>query len=182
MNKMTHPAVLVCVVLGAGVMLGSAASPQAEGGADAGHRALKSVTINTQAYTVAGKGVDLRSVGIAARQDMHIVGIEHFTGVQGGAWSDNGHMLSLREENPWSKWGKASTGMEPSAQEGYFGYCGRDYYSEVGGIDDVMAYEMFPAGTHVFVPAGKKIYMHCYANNFLDQPKAFHHTVRLLYW
>ena len=119
---------------------------------------------------------------ITADEDMHIVGIEHFTGVQGGAWSDNGHILSLRSDNPWTRWEKAGTGMEPTGQKGYFGYCGRDYYCEVGGIGDVTQYEMFPGRTYFFVPAGQKVYLHCYANNFNATPKAFHHTVRLLYW
>jgi len=149
--------------------------------ASAGH-ALKSVTINTQAYPVEAKAVDRRSASITADQDMHIVGIEYFTGVQGAAWSDNGHILALSPDNPWTKWADAGTGMEPTAARGFFGYCGRDYYTEVGGIGDVVQYEMFPAGTHFLVPAGQALHLHCYANNFLDGTRMFHHAVRLLYW
>jgi len=149
--------------------------------APAGH-ALKSITINTQAYPVDAKGIDRRSGSITAPEDMHIVGIEHFIGVQGAAWSDNGHILSLSPDNPWTKWADAGTGMEPTAAQGYFGYSGRDYYTEVGGIGDVVQYEMFPAGTHFLVPAGRELYLHCYANNFLDGTRMFHHAVRLLYW
>ena len=91
-------------------------------------------------------------------------------------------MLSLRPENPWTRWQAARTGMEPTGETGYFGYCGRDYYSEVSGISDIMAYETFPAGTHVFVPRGATLHLHTYANNFLSTPQSFHHAVRLLYW
>jgi hypothetical protein len=148
-----------------------------------GGKALRSVTINTGAYAVPGKQIDRRSESITANEDMHIVGIEHFAGVERGVWSDNGHMLSLGEENAWTKWEKAGTGMEPTGTQGYFGYCGRDYYTEVGGIGDVMQYEMLPAGTHILVRKGQRLYMHCYACNFgADQPKMFHHAVRLLYW
>jgi hypothetical protein len=145
-------------------------------------RALKSITINTNAYAVDAGGTDRRTVNLAVPADMHIVAIEHFNGVQKGAWSDNGHILSLLPDNPWVKWQGAGTGMEPTGATGYFGYCGRDYYSEVSGIADIASYEAFPAGTHVFVPAGATIYLHTYANNFLDRPQMFHHTVRLLYW
>ena len=145
-------------------------------------RALTVVTMNTQAYSVAPGTVDRRSIRLVAREEMHIVAIEHFNGVQKGGWSDNGHLLSLRPENPWTQWEGAGTGMEPTGTAGYFGYCGRDYYSEVAGIDDVVSYEAFPAGTHVFVPKGATIYLHTYANHFLSVPQAFHHAVRLLYW
>lgn len=43
-------------------------------------KALKSVTINTQAYFVPAYSVDKRSESIVASQDMHIVAIEHFIG------------------------------------------------------------------------------------------------------
>lgn len=165
-----------------GVMAMMGAGPQGSASSGGESKALKSITINTNAYSVDAHAVDRRSTHVTADEDMHIVGIEHFNGVQGGAWSDNGHILSLCEDNPWTKWAKAGTGMEASGAKGYFGYCGRDYYSEVSGIGDVVQYEMLPAGTHVFVPAGRKLFMHTYANNFLDAPKMFHHTVRLLYW
>jgi hypothetical protein len=145
-------------------------------------RALKSITMNTAAYVVGPGGIDRRSVSLIAPEEMRIAAIEHFNGVQKGAWSDNGHILSLRPENPWVQWQAAGTGMEPTGTTGYFGYCGRDYYSEVGGINDVMTYEAFPAGTYFLVPKGATIYLHTYANNFLDKPQAFHHAVRLLYW
>lgn len=145
-------------------------------------RALRAVTINTQAYSVGPGGIDRRTVPLVAREDMHVVGLEHFNGVQRGGWSDNGHLLSLSSESPWEKWEADGTGMEPTGATGYFGYCGRDYYAEVSGIDDVLMYEMLPGGTHVFVPAGATIYLHTYANNFLGTPQAFHHAVRLLYW
>jgi hypothetical protein len=145
-------------------------------------RALEAITINTGAYSVEPGGIDRRSVSLVAPKDMHIAAIEHFNGVQKGGWSDNGHMLSLRPENPWTRWQSAGTGMEPTGETGYFGYCGRDYYSEVSGISDIMAYETFPAGTHVFVPKGATLHLHTYANNFLTAPQAFHHAVRLLYW
>ncbi|MBP8130337.1 MAG: hypothetical protein KA184_12230 [Candidatus Hydrogenedentes bacterium] len=143
---------------------------------------LRSITINTQAYSVAPGGIDRRTARIVAPEDMHIAGIEHFNGVQKGGWSDNGHLLSLVAENPWEEWADAGTGMEPTGAQGYFGYCGRDYYTEVGGIGDVVQYEMLPGGTCFHVPKGGAIYLHCYANNFLDRPQMFHHAVRLLYW
>jgi len=167
------------LVVGAMAMLGASGGG---GGIAGGGKALKSVTINTNAYGVEPKQIDRRSVNITAEEDMHIVGIEHFNGVQRGAWSDNGHILSLNPDNPWTKYATGGTGMEPTGEKGYFGYCGRDYYSEVGGIGDVGQFEMFPAGTYVLVPAGKKLHMHCYANNFTDGPRMFHHAVRILYW
>lgn len=145
-------------------------------------RSLHSVTLNTRAYWVAAKAVDMRSEKITATREMHIVALEHFIGIQKGRWSDNGHILSLKDQNPWEKWREAGTGMEPTGEEGYFGYCGRDYYAEVSGLQDVMAYEPFPAGTHFLVPAGATLYLHCYASNFGEQPTAFHHAVRILYW
>jgi hypothetical protein len=145
-------------------------------------RPLKSVTINTGAYRVIPTEIDRRSVELAAPERMHIVAIEHFNGVQKGGWSDNGHLLSLRPENPWVRWQEAGTGMEPTGETGYFGYCGRDYYTEVGGIDDIVSYEAFPTGTFFLVPEGETLYLHTYAHNFLDTPQAFHHAVRLLYW
>lgn len=145
--------------------------------------ALKSVTLNTRAYSVDPGKIDRRSIELVAPQDMHLVALEHFIGVGKGALSDNGHILSTSPENPWVKWESAGTGMEPTGVAGYFGYCGRDYYSEVDGIDDVMAYESFPAGTHVLVRRGQTLYVHCYAANFSgEQVGYFHHMVRVLYW
>jgi len=145
-------------------------------------RQLKSITLNTGAYLVDPGSIDRRSESIVAKTPMHVVAIEHFNGVQGGAWSDNGHILSLRSDNPWVEWKDAGTGMEPTGSEGYFGYCGRDYYSEVSGIPDVTVYESFPAGTHFLVPQGETLFMHMYAHNFQQQSSAFHHAVRVLYW
>jgi hypothetical protein len=149
----------------------------------AAEHALKVITLNTGAYKVEPAKVDKRSIPLAADEDMHIVALEHFTGVGKGQFSDNGHMLSTSSENPWVKWEAAGTGMEPTGTKGYFGYCGRDYYSEVNGINDVMAYESLPAGTHVLVRRGETLHMHCYAANFSPgQPALFHHAVRVLYW
>ncbi|MGQ9589415.1 MAG: hypothetical protein ACUVYA_03875 [Planctomycetota bacterium] len=145
-------------------------------------RPIQSITMNTQAYTVEPRAVDRRSIELEAPEDLHIVAIEHFIGVQAGGYSDNGHLLSLDPENPWTKWSEAGTGMEPTGSKGCFGYCGRDYYSEVSGIADIELYEPFPSGSYVLVPKGAKLYLHTYANNFRDTPQAFHHTVRLLYW
>ena len=168
-------------LLGAGCV--SVPVPPSEEGRAMESRELKSITLNTGAYLVQTGAIDRRSESIVADETMHIVAIEHFTGVQGGGWSDNGHILSLRPENPWEKWANAGTGMEPTGAKGYFGYCGRDYYTEVGGIPDVTVYEAFPAGTHVLVPQGATLFMHMYAHNFSqDRPNAFHHAVRLLYW
>ena len=158
------------------------ATPHVAVARTSGPRALKSITINTGAYSVAGQAIDRRSEYITAPETMHIVGIEHFNGVQLGAWSDNGHILSLNPDNPWAKWAEAGTGMEPTGATGYFGYCGRDYYSEVGGIGDITQYEMFPSDTCVLVPSGEKLFLHTYANNFSPEPRMFHHTVRILYW
>jgi hypothetical protein len=81
------------------------------------------------------------------------------------------------------KWEAAGSGMEPTGVKGYFGYCGRDYYSEVDGIDDIMAYESFPAGTHLPVRKGQTLYVHCYAHNFsAERIGYFHHMVRVMYW
>ena len=115
---------------------------------------LRSITLNTGAYTVEPKQIDRRSESIVAAETMHIVAFEHFNGVQRGGWSDNGHILSLSPENPWVKWEKAGTGMEPTGATGYFGYCGRDYYAEVSGIPDVCVYQPLPAGTCIVVPKG----------------------------
>lgn len=144
--------------------------------------ALKAITINTNAYPVAPGTVDRRSVKLVAPEDMHIVAIEHFNGVQKGGWSDNGHLLSLNPDNPWVKWQDAGTGMEPTGATGYFGYCGRDYYTEVSGINDVVMYEVLPATAHFLIPKGATLHLHTYAHNFLETPQAFHHAVRLLYW
>lgn len=145
-------------------------------------RELKSITLNTGAYAVAAHTVDRRSESIVAAETMHVVALEHFIGVGREGRSDNGHILSLAPANPWQKWAAAGTGMEPTGTRGHFGYCGRDYYAEVGGIPDVCVYEPLPAGTAFVVPKGARLYMHTYANNFLDTPTAFHHAVRVLYW
>lgn len=143
---------------------------------------LKSVTLNTQAYEVAPKTNDKRSESIIADEDMHIVAIEHFIGVSAGGFvTDNGHILSESSDNPWVKWKEKGTGMEPTGTKGYFGYCGRDYYSEVSGINDVCVYESFPSGSFL-VEKGKKLYMHCYAGNPTEKQIAFPHCVRLVYW
>jgi hypothetical protein len=78
-------------------------------------------------------------------------------------------------------WEKAGTDMEPTGARGYFGYCGRDYYSEVAGIPDVCACQPLPAGTCIVVPKGATLHMHTCAHNSLDSPQAFHHAVRVLY-
>ena len=143
---------------------------------------LKSITLNTLAYGVAAKTNDRRSESIVADEEMHIVAIEHFIGVSAGGFvTDNGHILSESSDNPWVKWKEKGTGMEPTGTKGYFGYCGRDYYSEVGGINDVCVYESFPSGFFL-VEKGKKLYMHCYAGNPTEKQIAFHHCVRLIYW
>ena len=145
-------------------------------------KALKTITLNTGAYIVS-PGADRRSEKIVAKQDMHIVMLSHFTGVQtGGFPTDNGHILSTSPENPWEKWADAGTGMEPTGAEGYFGYCGRDYYSECTGISDVLFLEPFPAGTHILVRKGETLWMHTYTGNGTDRPLAFHHCVRVYYW
>jgi hypothetical protein len=149
--------------------------------ADQGH-ALKTITLNTGAYAVE-PGTDRRSESIVAAEDMHIVTISHFTGVQTGSFpSDNGHVLSLSPENPWEKWADAATGMEPTGTQGYFGYCGRDYYSECAGIQDIMWQELMPADCHVFVPQGATLYMHTYTGNGTGQGRMFHHLARVYYW
>jgi len=143
--------------------------------------ALKTITLNTGAYPV--EGTDRRSESIVAPEDMHIVSISHFTGVQtGGFPTDNGHVLSLLEENPWEKWKDAATGMEPTGTQGYFGYCGRDYYSECTGISDIMWQEQMPAGCHVLVPEGATLYMHTYTGNGSGRGLMFHHLARVYYW
>lgn len=147
------------------------------------HRALKVITFNTHAYGVGPGKIDKRSIPVALKEDMHIVALEHFIGVGKGSLSDNGHILSTSPDNPWVKWEKAGTGMEPTGTTGYFGYCGRDYYSEVSGVNDIMAYESFPAGTHVLARRGETLYVHCYAHNFSPERTGyFHHMVRVLYW
>jgi hypothetical protein len=154
-------------------------APQAQPSAP---KALKTITLNTGAYIV-GPGADKRSEHIVAQQDMHIVMLSHFTGVQtGGFPTDNGHILSTSPENPWVKWEGAATGMEPTGSEGYFGYCGRDYYSECTGISDVQFLEPFPAGTYILVKKGETLWMHTYTGNGTDRALAFHHCVRVYYW
>jgi len=172
---------IACVFVAAAIVA-THAQPVADR-AVPGERALKVITLNTGAYRVEPAKVDKRSIPLAAEEDMHIVALEHFTGVGKGQFSDNGHMLSTSPENAWVKWEAAGTGMEPTGTKGYFGYCGRDYYSECKGINDVMAYESFPAGTHVLVRRGETLHMHCYAANFSrEHPAFFHHAVRVLYW
>ena len=54
---------------------------------------------------------------------------------------------------------------------------------KTAGIGDIMAYETFPAGTHVLVRKGETLHMHCYAHNFSPESRGyFHHMVRVLYW
>jgi hypothetical protein len=146
-------------------------------------RELKAVTMNTLAYEVHARKTDRRSESINANEDMHIVAIEHFIGVSSnGCLSDNGHILSKSPDNPWVKWAEPSpTGMEPTGSKGYFGYCGRDYYTQVGGINDLCVYEGFPSG-YFLVKRGEKLYMHCYAANATDKPVGFHNAVHLIYW
>ena len=143
---------------------------------------LKSVTMNCMFD--GPKGVPTKvSESLVAEEDMHIVAIEHFNGVLGGDFSDNGHLLSKNPDNPWLKWEAQATKMEPTGTKGYFGYCGRDYYSEVAGIGDVMAYETFPAGCHFLVRKGETLYLHCYGCSYAGREKTdFHHAVRLIYW
>ena len=141
---------------------------------------LKVVTINTGAYAV--EGTDRRSEKLIAPEDMHIVAISHFIGVQAGITpSDNGHLLSTKPENPWVRWQEAGTGMEPTGTTGYFGYAGRDYYAECSGIGDVCWLESFPAGCHILVRKGETLYMHCYAAHGHGRAM-FHHAVRIYYW
>jgi len=173
--------VIVCALAAIGAIGGQSQSA-VERAAPPEH-GLKAITLNTQAYLVGPAKTDKRSMTVTAEEDMHIVALEHFTGVGKGSWSDNGHILSTSPDNPWVKWEKAGTGMEPTGARGYFGYCGRDYYSECKGINDVMAYESLPAGTYVPVRRGETLYMHCYAANFsAERPGGFHHMVRVLYW
>ena len=113
-------------------------------------RELRSMTINSL-IDVPPRGTERWSENLVAGEDMHIVSLEHFIGVGKGGWSDNGHILSKNPDNPWIRWGDKPTGMEPTGTGGYFGYCGRDYYTEVGGITDVNTYESFPAGHHFLV-------------------------------
>lgn len=144
---------------------------------------LKSITLNTLTYEVPPKSADTRSESIIVDEDMHIVAIEHFIGVSAGGFpTDNGHILSKSPENPWVKWkDKDRTGMEPTGTKGYFGYCGRDYYSEVSGISDVCTYETFHTG-YLLISKGERLYMHCYAGNPTDKRVSFHHCVRVIYW
>jgi hypothetical protein len=179
--------VAVATIVAAGVVLAqqqqqspAPTEPASSEPAASREHALKSITMNTQAYEVPPQWQrDTRSVQITAKEDMHIVALEHFIGVQGGQFGDNGHIFSTSPDNPWVKWEQAGTGMEPNGTEGYFGYCGRDYYSECAGIQDVMAYQTFPAGTHVLIPSGETLYLHCYA---ALQGGQAHHMVRILYW
>jgi len=172
-------AVLALVAMGA--LAVQSAAPDDRGRPQ--ERALKSITFNTHAYPVQPGTIDKRSIQIVAEEEMHIVALEHFIGVGKGSLSDNGHILSTKPDNPWVRWEQAGTGMEPTGTTGYFGYCGRDYYSEVAGIGDIMAYETFPADTYVPVRRGETLYVHCYAHNFSPETVGyFHHMVRVLYW
>lgn len=181
----TTSVVIVLTAMLALVAMGALATQSAaprEGAGPQG-RALKSITFNTHAYPVDPATIDKRSIQIVAQDDMHIVALEHFIGVGKGSLSDNGHILSTKPDNPWVRWEQAGTGMEPTGTTGYFGYCGRDYYSEVAGVGDIMAYETLPAGTHVPVRRGETLYVHCYAHNFSPENVGyFHHMVRVLYW
>ena len=144
-------------------------------------RELRSMTINSL-IDVPPRGTERWSENLVAGEDMHIVSLEHFIGVGKGGWSDNGHILSKNPDNPWIRWEDKPTGMEPTGTGGYFGYCGRDYYTEVGGITDVNTYESFPAGHHFLIENEEVLYMHCYASNFTEGPVAFHHAVRVIFW
>lgn len=142
--------------------------------------ALKVITMNTGAYSV--NGMDKRSEKIVAAEDMHIVSVSHFIGVQSGVIpSDNGHMLSTSPDNPWVKWENAGTGMEPTGSTDYFAYAGRDYYGECSGIGDVCWQENMPAGCHVLIKKGATLHMHCYAAHGRGNAM-FHHAVRIYYW
>jgi hypothetical protein len=90
-------------------------------------------------------------------------------------------MLSTSPDNPWVKWEKAGTGMEPTGSTEYFAYAGRDYYGECSGIGDVCWQENMPAGCHVLVRKGQTLYMHCYAAHGRGSAM-FHHAVRIYYW
>jgi len=186
MRKSAAVVVVLMVLVSTMAVLGSAvlaqqrerlrAAPVPEG------HALKTVTLNTGPYSV-GPGSDRRSESIVADEDMHIVALSHFTGVQSGSFpSDNGHVLSTLPDNPWEKWADSTTGMEPTGTRGYFGYCGRDYYAECAGIDDVMWQELLPAGCYVLVRQGETLYMHTYTGNGTGSPRMYHHLVRVYYW
>ena len=190
MRKLSVASVLVLVALGAVVVavgeLPRQGSAPAEPAALREH-ALKCITLNTRGYGLERpkKKTDKRSISITAEEDMHIVALEHFIGNSWGGFGDNGHVLSTSPENPWVKWEKAESGMEPTGTRGYFGYCGRDYYCLAGGIADIMAYQPFPAGTHVLVRKGETLYLHCYAHlsSKCESPTgAAHHKVEVFYW
>ncbi len=158
MNKETR-VVLGMAALGIAALVAYGSRGQAQSAripahpAPAREHALKVITMNTGAYTVTG--TDKRSEKIIAAEDMHIVSVSHFIGVQSGIIpSDNGHMLSTKPDNPWVKWEKAGTGMEPTGSTDYFAYAGRDYYGECSGIGDVCWQENMPAGCHVPVKKG----------------------------
>jgi hypothetical protein len=176
---------LVAVVGAGGALLQKSSAPVEP--AVLREHALKCITLNTRGYDAERRKVriDKRSISVTADEDMHIVALEHFIGVSWGAFGDNGHVLSTSPDNPWVKWEKASTGMEPTGTTGYFGYCGRDYYSQCSGIGDIMAYQSFPVGTHVLVRKGETLYLHCYAclSAKSERPSGgVHHKVEVLYW
>ena len=192
MRKTWVASVLVLVALGT-VIVGVAASQRRDSDAAPAapatlrEHALKCITFNTGAYGVARRkiGIDKRTISITADEDMHIVALTHFIGVNGGSFGDNGHMFSTSPDNPWVKWEKARTGMEPTGTKGYFGYCGRDYYAECSGICDIMAYQTFPAGTYILVRKGETLYMHCYAclsSKSASERGEAHHKVEVYYW
>jgi len=185
MRKSAAVVVVLMVLISTAVLAGSAVlaqQPRIRAVAPSEGRALKTITLNTGPYTV-GPGADRRSVSIVADQDMHIVSLSHFTGVQSGSFpSDNGHVLSTSPDNLWEEWADAPTGMEPTGTKGYFGYCGRDYYAECAGIGDIMWQELIPAGCYVLVRQGETLYMHTYTGNGTGTPRAYHHLVRVYYW
>ncbi len=189
---MTHGAAFIVVPAAVG-LIALACYAGVLGAAQAGHQqtapagvevtdhTLKVITLNTGAYPV--EGVDCRSESIVAEEDMHIVSVSHFIGVGAGTIpSDNGHILSTLPDNPWQKWADRATGMEPTGTRGYFGYCGRDYYSECAGIGDICWQENMPAGCYVLVEKWQRLYMHCYAAHGHEGPRMFHHAVRVYYW
>ncbi len=192
MRKVLFASMLTCVALGTVVVAVAASQRKDSDAAPASPAAprehsLKCVTFNTGGYGVARRklGIDKRSISITADEDMHIVALTHFIGVNGGSFGDNGHIFSTSPDNPWVKWEDAGTAMEPTGTKGYFGYCGRDYYAECAGIYDIMAYQTFPAGTYIFVRKGETLYMHCYAclsSKSAAERGVAHHKVEVYYW
>lgn len=192
MRKVWIVCVMVLVALGT-VAVGVSASRRMDSDSASAaptapkEHALNTITFNTGAYGVTRRklGIDKRTLSITAEEDMHIVALTHFIGVNGGSFGDNGHILSTSPDNPWVKWEETRTGMEPTGTKGYFGYCGRDYYAECNGIADIMAWQTFPAGTYILVRKGETLYMHCYAclssKSAAERGEA-HHKVEVYYW